>query len=83
LTNLFQYVAQQTEKVFIYKVQTIPPIKPDATKTWYKLINSIKFQLEREIKMITFRADTVWGEVEKQTFSTTTVLDRKKKPQQK
>ena len=41
-TNLFEYTGQQNDKVFIYKVQTTPPIRPDATKTWFRIINSIK-----------------------------------------
>ena len=82
LTNLFEFATQPSEKVFIYKVQTVPPIRPDATKTWYRVINAVKFQLERELKMITFRGDTVWAETEKATFSTTANLDRKRRPQQ-
>lgn len=79
MTNFYQFDSQKNERVFLYKVQTIPPVRADASKTWYRIINSLKFKLERDIKMITFRGDTIWAENQVPTYNATTSLDRKRK----
>ena len=79
ITNFYEFESQKNERVFMYKVQTIPPVRADASKTWYRIINSLKFKLERDMKMITFRGDTVWAEMQVPTYNVVTSLDRKRK----
>jgi hypothetical protein len=53
-TTLFDKT--RTEKIYIYKVTPVPPIRADASATWAKLIRSINRKLENDIRLITFRA---------------------------
>ena len=45
ITNFYEFESQKNERVFMYKVQTVPPVRADASKTWYRIINSLKFKL--------------------------------------
>ena len=70
--------------MFLYKVETVPPISADASKTWNRLIKTVSRQLERDIGLITFRADTLWAErpVDKPLKLVTSLGGRRKKPRQ-
>ena len=71
-TNFFQYSGVKASVIYLYKVETNPPIRPDANKTWAKVIKTVSRQLEREIGLITYRNDTLW--VERQTPNKITII---------
>jgi hypothetical protein len=87
LTNYYNYRQNHCEKdnIYLYSVETRPTIPPDNHDLWYRLIRSISKKLEKIIGVITYRANTIWGQMRRDSpFSTTTKLrpDRRGDPNQ-
>lgn len=60
-------------------------IPPDSHDLWYRLIRSISKKLERLIGVITFRANTIWGNLRRDsplTISTSLKGTRRGDPNQ-
>ena len=84
-TNFYQYMSNDPQTVYLYKVETNPPIRPDANKTWARVIKTLTRELERSIGLITHRNDTLWGSIKSRatSFLTRTALrNRQRKPPQ-
>ena len=52
LTNYYHFDSEhfdqnRKERIYIYKITSVPPIRADASTTWNRVIKSISRKLER------------------------------------
>lgn len=77
-------MSKHPQTVYLYKVETSPPIRPDANKTWARVIKTLTRQLENSIGLITHRNDTLWGSIKSKdtSFIISTILKKQRRPPQ-
>ena len=88
VTNYYEFETKQFndpqfKQLYMYKVTAVPTIPETAKKLWHQVLKNASRKLERDLKMITYSADSVWAEIYTTPFTISAVLDPNPKNRKK